>query len=429
MTILRCSGALAAAVLVVLVGCGGDGGASPSGSGPDGGGGSGATGASGPTTGGGPGSGGSGASTGPGGGGGTSFMGVTRVDAGAGNARDGSADVAVAPDGTIYVSWVTASDDTRVARSTDGGMTFEAAVGVDGPSNAPIVTMARHPRIVADEARVAVTFNRMDTMEVLLYVADAATLSFQGPMVIGGDVPSVPFDFAKPVLLADGSIGVAFQAYPQTGARIYLARENNGYASEVASGGAPGVPCECCPLDVVTSDEGNVMVAFRNNDNNDRDMWVSQAPTSGAFSSWVQASNTEILVPQCPMQGPRLAQLAPGTHAMVWSARDTNPGDSMISISDDGGATWSGGTSIGGPDYWEPTIALGSSGTLYVTAVTGQMSSSLVTSNDGGATFSGPTALMTPDGALSTPQAIGQGGAVTIAGVSAASTVWLFRVE
>ena len=64
--------------------------------------------------------GGSGAS---GSGGAPSFEGTTRVDSGDGNAEAGSADVDLAPDGSLYVSWVAdnaGSRDVFVARSTDG---------------------------------------------------------------------------------------------------------------------------------------------------------------------------------------------------------------------------------------------------------------------------------------------------------------------
>jgi hypothetical protein len=355
-------------------------------------------------------------------------MGWTSVDGGQGSALDRSADVAVAPDGTLYVTWVTNGDNVRLARSTDGGRTFEPSVLVEGSPIAPIVGMARHPRVVADDARVAVVFNDQDALDVYLYVASVADLVFGAPIPIGTDVGGPGLDFPKALFLADGSVGVAFHGYPPTGAAIFWAREGNGFVSQIATGGAPGVPCECCPIELVPGDAGAVMLAYRNNVSNARDMWLAQAAQPSAFSSWVQVSDTEDVVPQCPMQGPRLVQTSATDHAMVWSARDTSPGAAMIASSTDGGGSWSGGAPIAGLVADEPTIAIGSSGTLYVTGVTGNMESSIVTSADGGASWTDPQPLLAPDGELSTPQAIG-GGVAVLAGVSQASNVWLLRME
>src|SRR5436190_19737546 len=77
-----------------------------------------------------------------------SFEGYTRVDAGTGTAVAGGADLAIAPDGTIWVSWVDLQNgmkDVFVAASKDGGKTFGKAVKVDDAATEPLVSMARHP--------------------------------------------------------------------------------------------------------------------------------------------------------------------------------------------------------------------------------------------------------------------------------------------
>jgi hypothetical protein len=236
-------------------------------------------------------------------------------------------------------------------------------------------------------------------------------------------------DFPKPAFVADGTLLVAWQGYPDTGARIFVSRETQGFASEEASGGAPGVPCECCPLDLVRTNGGDVMAAFRNNDGNTREMWLAQAPGGGAFADWVALSSSEGIVPTCPMQGPRLAETGAG-HLAVWSVRGSqDTGAVFVSSSDDGGASWSGGESVGGFVADEPTIAVGASGTVFVTGVTGNKQSAIVSSDDGGGSWSQPEALVTPDGAIAVPQAENGGGIAALAGVTAAGTVWFRRME
>lgn len=409
-----------------LLGCGG--GASTSGQGGSGGS------ASGPTTGStsGTGSPSSSTTTGAGTGGAPSFSGTSRVDTNAGTALPGSADVAIAPDGTIYVSWVDAKDgspDAFVARSTDGGATFGTAVKLDDAAIVPLVSMARHPYIIANDDEVAVVFNDQPG-NVYLYSSPASSLAFGAPRMVGADLTTPFRDFPKPLFLADGSLAVAWHGYAASGARMYLSRESAGFVSEVASAGAPGVPCECCPLDAMLGSAGNVLLAFRNNDNDVREMWLSSAPASGTFSAFVALSTSEGTMNSCPMQGPRLAEPTPGNLLAVWSVRGTsNTGAVFLSKSSDGGTTWSGGESLSGFMADEPTLAVGAPGHLFVTGVNGIGKSALVSSTDGGATWSAPTKLTAPDGDLGTPQAKGASGRVAIAAVGKAGTVWLKRME
>ncbi len=365
-------------------------------------------------------------STGTTGSGGGSFSGFARVDSAA-KAVDRSADAVIAPDGSVYVSWVDAQNQVLVARSTNGGAKFGAPVTVNDKSVVPLVSMARHPRMAVDGKRLAIAVGEQSGA-LHLYVANTDLASFAAPVTIGADVNTQFRDFPKPVFLADGSMAVAWHGFAATGARIYLARESNKYAAEVASGGAPGVPCECCPLDVAAFG-GDVVLGFRNNDNNDRDMWIATAPKAGSFSSFKAGSTTEGLVAMCPMQGPRLLDTGAGKLIMAWSGRGkTNTGAVLISNGTSMGA-WTGGAPIAGFSGDEPTLALGASGKIYAAAVTGSMQSALVTSGDGGKSWGKPEALTTPDGDLSTPQATSTGGVAVLAGETAKGTVWLKRME
>jgi hypothetical protein len=291
--------------------------------------------------------------------------------------------------------------------------------------------MARHPYVFADDDRVAVVFNDQ-AGAVYLYVSQTGALAFGQPTLVGTDIDTTFRDFPKGVFLPDGSITVAFHGYPTSGARIFLSRETAAFASEEASGGAPGVPCECCPLDTLVTGAGDVLVAFRNNDNNTRDMWFGEAPGAGAFSSWGPVSTTEGFLDNCPMQGPRLLQSSGSEMLAVWSARgqgNANTGAVYLSKSTDAGATWSGGAPLAGFVGDEPTLVRGASGHLFVTAITGSGKSSLIESTDDGATWSAPIPLTVADGSLAVPQSDGNAGIAVIAGVSAAGTVWLDRME
>lgn len=375
---------------------------------------------------------GAGATGGAGAGGTPTFEGYTRVDTGNGTAMMGGADIGIAPSGEIHVSWVdevNGSLDVSVARSTDGGQTFAPPVQVDDATIVPLVTMARHPYVAADAARVAVTLNDQGGAVYLFLSDNTDPLMFGAPILVGQDVPTEFRDFPKPVFLDDGSVAISWQGYPASGGRIFVSRESDGFTSQAASSGAPGVPCDCCPQDMLLTGAGDLLVAFRNNDDDVREFWMAKTTSGAMFSSWAPISDTEGIVDNCPMQGVRLARAGGANHLAVWSSRGDNPGAVTIGSSDDDGASWSGGTAIEGFSGDEPTLAIGGSGRVFVTAVTGSGASALTYSDDGGATWATPEPLQSPDGALGVPQAEGGAQIAALAAVSEASTVWLRRME
>jgi hypothetical protein len=289
--------------------------------------------------------------------------------------------------------------------------------------------MARHPYVVATDTRVAVSFNDTDGA-VHLHTSDASgALSFGAATLIGTDIVTDFRDFPRAVFLADGSLGVAFHGYPATGARIFFAMENAGWLSKPASEGAPGLPCECCPLDIQKLASDELLLAFRNNDDNTREMWSARASSSGTFGNWAAVSTSEGFVATCPMMGPRLVESGSNTLA-VWSSRGgSTAGRVFTARSTDGGKTWSGGAAAGDFMADEPTIGAGASGRVFVTGVTGGSKSALVYSDDGGQSWSEPESLDTPDGALKVPQAQSAAGVAILAGVTTANSVWLRRLE
>jgi hypothetical protein len=179
-----------------------------------------------------------------------------------------------------------------VSRSTNGGATWSAPERVDGDGVEPTVTMARHPWIDSDGSRIVVSFADLDG-QPWVYVSDVGpTLSFAGTSV-GNDADTAFKDFPKAALSPEGEIWIAFHAYPKSGAGLWVARESTDFTSVKATAGADGVPCECCPHDLLFTPNGAAVV-YRNNVDNDRDMWAATvSDRSGAFDGWTAASEQE----------------------------------------------------------------------------------------------------------------------------------------
>lgn len=341
-----------------------------------------------------------------------------RVDT-EGDVRERSVDVAVAGDGTAYASWVDGSDVCWVRRSEDGGITWGESTAVNLDGTTASVAMARRPYVVADGDRVAVAFVDLDSTWVEVYVSDAASLEFTHAATLGTAADNN--DFAKPIFV-EGDLVVLWQTYGAEGAMV-LARESTNWAEEPVDDTVPGVPCECCPNDALAATSDELLVAFRNNDDDLREHWVSIFP--GGESAEVTDIEGELAT--CPMQGPRLGELE-GALLIVW-ADASMEGRTWLESSDDYGRTWSNERDIlGRTGTGSPTIATGSGGQVFVTTETGR-GSEFAMSADGGATFTAPAALTSPSGELGFAQVESGGGVVLVGGSGVDGTAWVYRVQ
>lgn len=337
----------------------------------------------------------------------------------------GGVDAAVAPDGTIYVSWADGAETGLwVRRSRDGGATWEDAVELDLGRATPGVAMARRPYVAADDTRVALVFTDLEAGGVYVYTSPVDALAFTRAAVLTGSAAATFDDFPKPVF-RDGDLSVVWQSYSPSG-WLAIAREADAWAVEDIDDAAPGLPCECCPLDVLATSAGDVLVAYRNNDDDLREHWVLTLPGGGSPTGGVQASDTEGRIDACPMQGPRLAETDDAV-LMAWTDA-TGANVAWIARSEDGGATWSDETAVSSrTGLGSPTLAASATGTVWVSAETG-LGTVLSTSDDGGATFGDPLTLQTSDGDLGFGQLASGGGVTVVAGTSGGG-VWVYRGE
>jgi hypothetical protein len=66
--------------------------------------------------------------------------------------------------------------------------------------------------------------------------------------------------------------------------------------------------CECCNGHISVDSEGNVYIAFRNNNNNLRDNWLVKSTDGGAsFESAFDVDETDWMISACPTNGPNFA--------------------------------------------------------------------------------------------------------------------------
>ncbi len=143
---------------------------------------------------------------------------------------------------------------------------------------------------------------------------------FAPPAGLWATLPSVGTDDQGNPL-----VSVLRELSNETQAQYVLMRSDDGgltfttptVANEPANG---EYTCECCPSDIYS--KGNdVFLAFRNNDNNLRDMWVSRSSDGGLnFTNATDVDDTDWVIQGCPISGPKIAPLAADSLITVWKS-------------------------------------------------------------------------------------------------------------
>ncbi|MCA9753818.1 MAG: hypothetical protein KC591_16595 [Gemmatimonadetes bacterium] len=181
---------------------------------------------------------------------------------------------------------------------------------------------------------------------------------------------------------------------------------------------SPGLPCECCNADPIVLDDGTVVVAYRNNENNQRRMYVARSTDGGAtFPASVRVDQGGSLFFACPSSPPSIT--AEGSDVLVvWGkvGGASATFHAMSARSTDGGVTFAPQIQVDDSDgltaIRHPTVARQGDVAVAVWTgndpVTGQPEIWAATSLDGGSTW-GPEEAITGDGL---------GAAVSHAGVA-----------
>ena len=89
--------------------------------------------------------------------------------------------------------------------------------------------------------------------------------------------------------------------------------------------------CECCPPDLITRNS-SVVLAYRNNNNNVRDIWFSQSIDNGnTFSAPADIDPTNWVIFGCPDSGPSLLLSSDDSISACWMSSENN--QAMINLS------------------------------------------------------------------------------------------------
>jgi hypothetical protein len=253
------------------------------------------------------------------------------------SARQISARVSTAPDGSVYVVWADFRDggagQVYLARSEDRGATFL-------PSRR--LTNARQlqsgiqlgPQLAIDRSNnlhlIWQELGSHDKITVRYARSTDRGLSFGAALDVTADSGLYYQDFPSLAVDSSGNPYVAWidSREQETGSslntQLFVARSHDGGVSFEKPVRATYMPrgeggtCECCNTSIAVSRSGNVFVSFRSNIRNDRDIYVARSLDGGATFRLIKAASERWHLNACPMTGSSIAVDRDETAHVVW---------------------------------------------------------------------------------------------------------------
>lgn len=352
-------------------------------------------------------------------------------------------DLVFTPDGTLWISWVEIHPDETaeiwVVRSDDGGQTFTSKSRAN-KTDRLFLGGVRQPVLAADDRRVAIAVgggSYIDSTILLLtsdaeggpgiwreQVLDEAHYNDGSPDDPGAltlvDQPEIAFDIDGQLMLnwKQGSFEESFQ--------LVLARESDAFAVGRLEDGTRGQPCECCPTDWLLLPSGERLLAFRNNDKNLREVFLTRSPDGAQYGeNTSQVSDTAWEIGGCPLDGPSLA-LAGEVLVATWADASLGDNYQWWAISHDDGRTFSS-SSLVYPENTDsltwPSVASAEDGSVWTSVVRILGGTLLSSTSDLGATFERHSAD-SPSGPLFYSEIAASPAGIGLVGVTEGGELW-----
>ncbi|HLP29375.1 MAG TPA: sialidase family protein [Candidatus Didemnitutus sp.] len=240
------------------------------------------------------------------------------------------------PNGRIVLTFAE-KDGTKaryyVAVSDNAGRTFSAPQLI-GLAEFGAAILQRQPYVVMDKNNTmhVVMEQPIHNNERALHHQSSTDLgvTWSMPVRISAEPPARPQDFASIAVDENGSIYVSYISVLPSNSdgytHIFLSRSDDGgltWSRETRVDSFPvGGCCECCNQNIIIDANGNVVIAFRSNIMNRRDVHLTRSSDGGRTFSTPQLIQSEPwMIDGCPGTGPSVAADTTGTLHVSW--RDT----------------------------------------------------------------------------------------------------------
>jgi hypothetical protein len=268
------------------------------------------------------------------------------------------AQVAVGPDGSVYVAWQSTREvpgrrypasDLRFARSTDGGKTFSRAITVNDDAGGRPSSHTFHDVAVAPDGTIYVSWLDSRVRDSAAASRPPSTPSAAAPSAADAQGRTMEHD-GHGAMEAHGMEGHAISGHAGHGmddptlpaSEIRIARSTDGGKSFEASRVVDAGVCPCCRTSLAVGPDGSVYVAWRKVfPGNVRDVVVARRrPRDTAFSAPVRVHADGWVYPGCPHAGPSLAVDGRGRLHVAWYTGREGRQGLWHAVSADGGRTF-----------------------------------------------------------------------------------------
>lgn len=230
-------------------------------------------------------------------------------------------DITVDVSGNIHVVWINNDNNTNIfyARSTDHGSTFSTPVQVNTYDGHVSDIMYSGPKIVAVGNTIHVIWadKRNGYDETNIYYS----YSMNGGNTWSEDEPigdNTTFNIYCEIVAGEsGGIHVVYYQFNRRFLNFekinHIASSDTGQTfsdDETVSNYTDGIPCDCCPPDILILNDGTKMVGFRNDIDDIRDTYASfSGADENEWGSITQLSFDDYEINVCPSSGPGMSRL------------------------------------------------------------------------------------------------------------------------
>lgn len=219
--------------------------------------------------------------------------------------------VTLLSDGTPFITWGVSSNPPRIWSTRFENGAFTAPVSVVQGSIAPDLFGFGGYDVAVSDSQVFVVFEQTQTGILLARSADGG-LSFNTPAIVQSAVTGGYATLSSVVVHGSGNPAVSY-ILDKNGATYELRRSTDGGLTflDAVTANAPAAGeyvCECCTSDMLASGD-SLWLVFRNNNQNQRDIWVSRSTDSAdSFTVAADVDSTDWVVNACPISGPRMTR-------------------------------------------------------------------------------------------------------------------------
>jgi hypothetical protein len=218
--------------------------------------------------------------------------------------------------GEVMVFWMrTGNEAFFISTKTELGFSDPIQIPFGG-LNPNLWSGSLEPNIAAQGDDIYVTFEVYGDAIYVTHSSDGGT-TWEDP--VAAFTPPLGRRATIPIIAVDQQ-GHPYVAYVNTNAAeedayYGMVRSTDFGASylpevDVSAGSNGEEVCECCNGHIEIADNGDVYVAFRNNDSNLRDIWMVRSADGGAsFTDAYDVDETDWMSGVCPSNGPHFAIL------------------------------------------------------------------------------------------------------------------------